>query len=54
MSDRSGRYLIRGVATGEHRLRLARSQPYLDDAADLRLLPAPLPAAVPEANASGE
>ena len=43
VTDRSGRYLLRGVATGAHALAIARKQPWLKDTSDLRLRPLPLP-----------
>ena len=43
-TDRTGRYLIRGVQMGTHRLRIGRRQPYVRDASDLQLRPLPLPA----------
>jgi hypothetical protein len=44
VSDHSGRYLIRGVATGSQELRLGERQPYVRDRTGLFLQPMALPA----------
>jgi len=53
ITDRSGRYVIRGVPTGTHRIGIARAQPWLDDDVDLRIVPAPLSAEPERADRGG-
>jgi len=43
VTDRTGRYLIRGVEVGKHRLGVARQQPFVRDDSDLRMRPLALP-----------